>query len=174
MKSQKKVREERFPALPLEQNPFVLSNPVLVGTGSSCSAETEGKPNTKERLILLGSLTSIKLSYYLQLSLWRNRLARSAVNRKVGGSSPPRDELFFLFFFLYKDFIFFFHRRNGYFQDWILYLVKQEKIGIIFQICLSLTAVPVLVIYKFLPSDVSSFFLIFKIFQYNIIWTRLE
>ena len=24
-------------------------------------------------------------------SLWRNRLARSAVNRKVGGSSPPRD-----------------------------------------------------------------------------------
>jgi hypothetical protein len=30
-------------------------------------------------------------------SLWRNRLARSAVNRKVGGSNPPRDE-FFLFF----------------------------------------------------------------------------
>ena len=28
------------------------------------------------------------------LSLWRNRLARSAVNRKVGGSSPPRDESF--------------------------------------------------------------------------------
>ena len=26
-------------------------------------------------------------------SLWRNRLARSAVNRKVGGSSPPRDEM---------------------------------------------------------------------------------
>lgn len=26
-----------------------------------------------------------------RLSLWRNRLARSAVNRKVGGSSPPRD-----------------------------------------------------------------------------------
>ena len=25
-------------------------------------------------------------------SLWRNRLARSAVNRKVGGSNPPRDE----------------------------------------------------------------------------------
>ena len=25
------------------------------------------------------------------LSLWRNRLARSAVNRKVGGSSPLRD-----------------------------------------------------------------------------------
>ncbi|XP_037679731.1 uncharacterized protein LOC119525202 [Choloepus didactylus] len=28
------------------------------------------------------------------VSLWRNRLARSAVNRKVGGSSPPRDVLF--------------------------------------------------------------------------------
>ena len=28
-------------------------------------------------------------------SLWRNRLARSAVNRKVGGSSPPRDDIFF-------------------------------------------------------------------------------
>jgi hypothetical protein len=27
-------------------------------------------------------------------SLWRNRLARSAVNRKVGGSSPPRDDFF--------------------------------------------------------------------------------
>ena len=27
-------------------------------------------------------------------SLWRNRLARSAVNRKVGGSSPPRDVSF--------------------------------------------------------------------------------
>ena len=29
-----------------------------------------------------------------QVSLWRNRLARSAVNRKVGGSSPPRDASF--------------------------------------------------------------------------------
>ena len=28
-------------------------------------------------------------------SLWRNRLARSAVNRKVGGSNPPRDDLFY-------------------------------------------------------------------------------
>lgn len=28
-------------------------------------------------------------------SLWRNWLARSAVNRKVGGSSPPRDVSFF-------------------------------------------------------------------------------
>ena len=28
---------------------------------------------------------------------WRNRLARSAVNRKVGGSSPPGGELYFYF-----------------------------------------------------------------------------
>ena len=27
---------------------------------------------------------------------WRNRLARSAVNRKVGGSSPPGGEKFFM------------------------------------------------------------------------------
>ena len=30
------------------------------------------------------------------MSLWRTRLARSAVNRKVGGSSPPRDVPFYL------------------------------------------------------------------------------
>ena len=36
-----------------------------------------------------------------QPSLWRNWLARSAVNRKVGGSSPPRDDLFFFFFFFF-------------------------------------------------------------------------
>ena len=30
------------------------------------------------------------------MSPWRNRLARSAVNRKVGGSSPPGDAFFFL------------------------------------------------------------------------------
>ena len=29
-------------------------------------------------------------------SLWRNRLARSAVNRKVGGSNPPRDDHFYI------------------------------------------------------------------------------
>ena len=47
------------------------------------------------------------------LSLWRNRLARSAVNRKVGGSSPPRDD-FFSFFFkgkLGRRFFFFIFER---------------------------------------------------------------
>ena len=38
---------------------------------------------------------SYKLSQKSQLSLWRNRLARSTVNRKVGGSSPPRDGFHF-------------------------------------------------------------------------------
>ena len=30
------------------------------------------------------------------MPLWRNRLARSAVNRKVGGSNPPRGDYFFV------------------------------------------------------------------------------
>ena len=34
------------------------------------------------------------ISSPISRSLWRNWLARSAVNRKVGGSSPPRDDLF--------------------------------------------------------------------------------
>ena len=33
-------------------------------------------------------------------SPWRNRLALSAVNRKVGGSSPPGDEYSYFYFFL--------------------------------------------------------------------------
>ena len=40
------------------------------------------------------SITAFSKSSYSQTgdrSLWRNRLARSTVNRKVGGSSPPRD-----------------------------------------------------------------------------------
>ena len=45
---------------------------------------------------------------FLTLSPWRNRLARSAVNRKVGGSSPPGDGIFlsfrsFFFFFSFKE-----------------------------------------------------------------------
>ena len=32
----------------------------------------------------------------MSMPLWRNRLARSAVNRKVGGSSPPGGEHFLL------------------------------------------------------------------------------
>ena len=36
------------------------------------------------------------LNHEMQLSPWRNWLARSAVNRKVGGSSPPGDCTCFL------------------------------------------------------------------------------
>ena len=46
-------------------------------------------------------LTLLDYNYYLYFSYgktwrspWRNRLARSAVNRKVGGSSPPGDDIF--------------------------------------------------------------------------------
>ena len=42
------------------------------------------------------------------MSPWCNRLARSAVNRKVGGSSPPGDDTFGLArrkFFHYLNFI---------------------------------------------------------------------
>ena len=45
--------------------------------------------NHLKKSLMLNSRTSV-------LSLWRNRLARSAVNRKVGGSSPPRDDSVFL------------------------------------------------------------------------------
>ena len=41
-----------------------------------------------------------KLGFHLppqHLPPWRNRLARSAVNRKVGGSSPPGGEEHLLF-----------------------------------------------------------------------------
>ena len=50
------------------------------------------KPNT------LGEQASLMYTLHhahpTNLPPWRNRLARSAVNRKVGGSSPPRGELF--------------------------------------------------------------------------------
>ena len=43
------------------------------------------------RLLISGSWVRAPHWVRLGSSLWRNRLARSAVNRKVGGSSPPRD-----------------------------------------------------------------------------------
>ena len=52
-------------------------------------------------LNMISLIASYKLVIRFQLtsgilnqSLWRNRLARSAVNRKVGGSNPPRDDIF--------------------------------------------------------------------------------
>ena len=48
---------------------------------------------------LLKSITKNFISFFKNdlkhnKSLWRNWLARSAVNRKVGGSNPPRDDFF--------------------------------------------------------------------------------
>ena len=48
--------------------------------------------NTVVRLLELD--TSLIFEFLCSMSPWRNRLARSAVNRKVGGSSPPGDESF--------------------------------------------------------------------------------
>ena len=39
---------------------------------------------------------------------WRNRLARSAVNRKVGGSIPPGGEIYLFSFFICFFFVFIF------------------------------------------------------------------
>ncbi len=39
---------------------------------------------------------------YTDMLLWRNWLARSAVNRKAGGSSPPRSVLFLKYNLLKK------------------------------------------------------------------------
>ena len=58
------------------------------------------------------------------VSPWRNWLARSAVNRKVGGSNPPRDEIFCeyekILFYIFKlkryntkDFFFLFELLFG-------------------------------------------------------------
>ena len=46
-------------------------------------------------ILLSGNNFFVNLSNLEQeKSPWRNRLARSAVNRKVGGSSPPGDDFF--------------------------------------------------------------------------------
>ena len=55
--------------------------------------------------------------------LWRNRLARSAVNRKVAGSSPARCEAFFFFFSFLPTLslpftsFYFFHKANTLFSS---------------------------------------------------------
>ena len=49
----------------------------------------------------------------VHLSLWRNRLARSAVNRKVGGSSPPRGDLFSFYYIMNV-------------QKWYFFLIQEK------------------------------------------------
>ena len=53
----------------------VGSNPILVGNFSKVFSK-----------LFVGQLL---ISYVTHMPPWRNWLARSAVNRKVGGSSPP-------------------------------------------------------------------------------------
>ena len=48
----------------------------------------------RSRLNNFNLLNTLKFQVLLAMSPWRNRLARSAVNRKVGGSSPPGDAFF--------------------------------------------------------------------------------
>ncbi|CAK8691060.1 unnamed protein product [Clavelina lepadiformis] len=57
--------------------------PTLLKTSSWGPLSLSTTPSNERRQLI--SRESCK-------SLWRNRLARSAVKRKVGGSSPPRDE----------------------------------------------------------------------------------
>ena len=49
-----------------------------------------------EYLRKVNKFQALKNNFFLNMIfielLWRNRLARSAVNRKVGGSIPPRSE----------------------------------------------------------------------------------
>ena len=68
---------------------FYASVTFLLREGSSCSRFQACKPG--HRVILF-------CPYWLDQLLWRNWLALSAVNRKVGVSSPPRSEYFFNFY----------------------------------------------------------------------------
>ena len=49
------------------------------------------KVNNYKKTIDQSNVMIILFPHGVHRSPWRNRLARSAVNRKVGGSSPPRD-----------------------------------------------------------------------------------
>ena len=60
----------------------------LLREGSSCSRFQACKPG--HRVIQF-------CPYWLDQLLWRNWLERSAVNRKVSGSSPPRSECLLIF-----------------------------------------------------------------------------
>ena len=51
---------------------------------------------------IISLLSSYECSF-LHMSPWRNWLARSTVNRKVGGSSPPGDGCFFCPFLVFTN-----------------------------------------------------------------------
>ena len=60
------------------------------------SFSNRGKKNLKAKHCGQNNFIANEYPVFISRSPWRNRLARSAVNRKVGGSSPPGDEFFFL------------------------------------------------------------------------------
>ena len=72
--------------MPFNFHAFVT---FLLREGSSCSRFQACKP---------GHPVIQFCPFWLGQLLWRNWLARSAVNRKVGGSSPPRSECLFNFY----------------------------------------------------------------------------
>ena len=64
----------------------------------------------------MAKVCKTKITFEFQInaakSPWRNRLARSAVNRKVGGSSPPGDALFVLYAILFIGCYKFIYRKS--------------------------------------------------------------
>ena len=74
--------------MPFNFDAFVT---FLLREGSSCSRFQACKPG--HRVLQF-------CPYWLDQRLWRNWLARSAVNRKLGGSRPPRSECPFNFYAL--------------------------------------------------------------------------
>ena len=69
-----------------------LSKPNLTFRGHA-PRPVRGKPALQT--IRPYQMTLSKVVSYPKKPPWRNRLARSAVNRKVGGSSPPGGDMFF-------------------------------------------------------------------------------
>ena len=76
--------------MPFNFDAFVT---FLLREGSSCSRFQACKPG--HRVLQF-------CPYWLDQRLWRNWLARSAVNRKVGGSRTPRSECLFNFYALHS------------------------------------------------------------------------
>ena len=76
------IRRRNFATFPIQFNYFELTGVII-----------QEKNKFFHKIHILRTLIKLRTcAGCIRLSLWRNRLARSAVNRKVGGSSPPRDE----------------------------------------------------------------------------------
>ena len=75
---------------------ILAARQLVVSTVAGCAAHTTVRVITGCRRHVRCASYHDNPSAFLvdRRSLWRNRLARSAVNRKVGGSNPPRDVIF--------------------------------------------------------------------------------